>query len=61
MPPVLRRKVVLILGRSPGSREAFACKTAFLPQLKLSGVTSGIPLLQWRDRVGVAPNFPIKP
>ena len=50
-------------GRSPGSGDAAGgCSPLHLPRQRAEWlIEASVPSLQWRDRAGVAPDFPIEP
>ena len=59
----LRRKSTAErLGRSPGLR---GCRAVLCARITFPGLPSGLrdagPRLQWRDRAGFAPDFPVRP
>jgi hypothetical protein len=59
---VLRRNLQLTRGKSPGSQMATRARTALLPRRYCRVVLrASLLCLQWRDRAGIAPDFPFKP
>jgi hypothetical protein len=63
MVSVLRRKLLCTPGRSPGFEAApIAVPSLLLPRLEgPSGCLETHLRLQWRDRTGIAPDFPFQP